>query len=179
MTIGTRALTRANDGLLAENIWAARNAHAEKLAAIGNIHDASILRLQVLRDELVPHFENNPKARGIVDLVLVPGHPPRLWIDMTSYVLMAPDPSTYRVQRDSFCGHDVLHESTSRSAAIAAVIRHVAHHLVEREKQLMLSASDAADTGSDVYPYSVMLVWLCGLTFGFCLFVALMQWLGR
>ena len=56
--------------LLDRNIRLAREAHAEKLEAIRNIHDAAVLRLEVLKEELTPLFSGNPAARRFVDLAL-------------------------------------------------------------------------------------------------------------
>ena len=163
--------------LLDRNIRLAREAHAEKLEAIRNIHDAAVLRLEVLKEELTPLFSGNPAARRFVDLALVPGHPPRLWIDMTSYVIMSPDPSTYLLQRDSFSSSEVLFQSSQRDEVVAAILRHVASHLVEREKQLQLMS--AAESGW-VIPASrsssLMLAWLSGLTLGISMMAAVLSW---
>ena len=163
--------------LLDRNIRLAREAHAEKLEAIRNVHDAAVLRLEVLKDELTPLFAGNPAARRIVDLALVPGHPPRLWIDMTSYVVMSPDPSTYTLQRDSFSSREVLLQSAQRDEVVAAVMRHVASHLVEREKQLQLVSAAKSGWGFPAYrSSSLMLAWLSGLTLGISLMAAVLSW---
>jgi hypothetical protein len=164
-------------GLLEENIRLARIAHAEKLTAVHNIHEAAVLRLEVLRDQLAPLLAMNAAARRVVDLALVPGDPPRLWIDMTSYVTMAPNPSTYRLQRDSFCRHELLLESENRDEIIAAAMQHVACHLVEREKQLALIMG-AERHPDEVVPgrTSPLLVWLSGLVIGIATMAALASW---
>jgi hypothetical protein len=165
------------DSLLEENIRTARMAHAERLTAVQNVHQAAVLRLQVLKNQLAPLLANNAAARCIVDLALVPGDPPRLWIDMISYVTVAPSPSTYRLQRDGFCHHEVLLESEDRDEITAAVMQHVASHLVEREKQLTLAM------GAKKHPYepaaavtSPLLVWLSGLVIGIATMAALASW---
>ena len=153
--------------LLEEQIRVARLAHAERLTAMENIHDASVLRLQVLKDELTPVFAQNMAARRVIDLVLVPGDPPRLWIDMTSYVTMGPDPQTYRLQRDTFCRHELLLASRKRSEVIAGITAHVASHLVEREKQLaLIMASEDGRRGPGIRKSSLILAWLSGLVLG-------------
>ena len=116
------SLAEDNYGLLEQNIRIARVAHAEKLSAIGNLHDAAVLRLQALKDELAPLFAGYPLARHAIDLVLVPGDPPRLWIDMTAYVVMAPTPSSYRLQRDSFCRQELLLETEERHELVDAML---------------------------------------------------------
>jgi hypothetical protein len=184
--VGTMATTaHAPDldhsgNLLDDQIKAARLAHAEKLTAAVNIHDASILRLQVLKDDLAPIFARNAAARRVVDLTLVPGDPPRLWIDMTSYVTMEPDPSTYRLQRDSFCRRELLLESKNRGDVIAAITGHVASHLVEREKQLTLVMSgDMPGRGVAMSKTSLVLAWLAGLTLGISTMAAVVMFTAR
>lgn len=178
MVAFTSASTPDGDSLLAEHIRLARHAHAERMAAIGNIRDAASLRLLALKEDLAPCFDSNNAARSIIDLTLVPGHPPRLWIDMTTYVIMAPDPSTYRVQRDTIGDHVILAETRNRGDAMAAILNHVAHHLVERDKQMSLvEKANAVRAAVTAQNGAMLLVWLSGLTFGACLVVALMLWL--
>ena len=158
---------KSGGSLLDEQIRLARLAHAKQLTAREHIHDASVLRLQVLKDELAPMFAQNAAARRVIDLALVPGDPPRLWIDMTSYVTMEPDPQTYRLQRDTFCRRKLLLETKKRSDVISGIMAHVASHLIEREKQLSLvmgSEDGRKETG--IHRSSLILAWLSGLTLG-------------
>ena len=179
-----RALATGRDSgasRLDDEIRQARVAHAEKLEATCNVHDAAVLRLQVLKDELAPLFARNSAARRVVDLALVPGDPPRLWIDMICYVVMAPDPSTYRLQRDSFSRHDVLLQSARRDEVIAAAMQHVASHLVEREKQLQLVSAVQVfwSGGNRSAVQTVVLAWLSGVTVGVSGMAGLLHWLAR
>jgi hypothetical protein len=77
-------------GRLDAALRSARLAEAAHFEALMNIRDAATLRLQVLKDDLEPVVEARREADTFIDLALVPGSPPRLWIDMVSYVLMAP-----------------------------------------------------------------------------------------
>ena len=166
--------------LLQDQIRVARLAHAEKLTATEHIHDASVLRLQVLKDELSPMFAQNPAARRVIDLALVPGDPPRLWIDMTGYVTMAPDPQTYRFQRDTFCRRELVLESKKRSEIIASIMAHVANHLVEREKQLaLMTASDMGRGETGVRKSSLVIAWLAGLSLGISTMAAVVSYVAR
>jgi hypothetical protein len=166
-------------GLLEEKIHIARLAEAERLAATQRMQDAALLRLQVLRDELVPAFAAYPLTRGIVDLSLVPGDPARLWIDMTCYVVMAPDPSTYRLQRDGLLRQETLMQSSSREEIIASVMQHVAHHLVAREKQIRLMAELEEDSATVPSSTPLLLAWLSGLTIGISLMAGVLGWMVR
>lgn len=178
MVTATSASAPDGNSMLAEQVRLARHAHAERIAAIGRIRDAASMRLLALKDELAPCFLGHSAASSIVDLALVPGDPPRLWIDMTTYVTMAPDPWTYRVQRDTICDHVILTETGNMRDAIEVIVGHVAHHLIEREKEMwLLGEAGTAPGGWTRQSGSMLLVWLSGLTFGACLAIALLQWL--
>ena len=79
----------------------ARLAEAAHFEAILGIKDSKSLRLQVLKDDLAPVIAATPEAANIFDLALVPGEPPRLWVDLISFVVMEPDYRTYRLQQDN------------------------------------------------------------------------------
>src|SRR5262245_42341701 len=82
----------------------ARLAEAAHFEATLDIRDAQTLRLQVLKDELQPLVTSRPEAEAFFELALVPGDPPRLWLDFITSVVMAPDPRTYRLIEDSHAG---------------------------------------------------------------------------
>lgn len=175
----TALASRLGQTLLEEKIHMARMAEAERLAASQHLHDAALLRLQVLRDELVPAFAAYPLTKGLIDLSLVPGDPPRLWIDMTCFVVMAPDPSTFRLQRDGLLRRETLMQSSDREQIIASIMQHVAHHLIAREKQIRLMAEldDEESPASAATP--LLLSWLSGLTIGISLMAGVLGWLTR
>src|SRR5436305_446464 len=93
----------------------ARLKEAAHLEAVIDIRDAETLRLQVLKDDLVPIVASKREAEEFFDLALVPGDPPRLWIDLATSVVMAPDPRTYRLVEDSHVGRDTLLETQDRA----------------------------------------------------------------
>ncbi|MGE0211274.1 MAG: hypothetical protein AB7S41_06225 [Parvibaculaceae bacterium] len=163
---GTNDLDRA--------IRKARLAEAAHFDAIVDIRDASTLRLQVLMDGLRPVLSGRPDTTGFVDLSLVPGFPPRLWVDMVSYVIMAPDARTYRFQRDVHGGHEVLFESFDRAEMTGKITDYVAHRLIERQR-LMAGATRDAPTAVPSYSgTTLILAWLSGFALGvLLLFVAL------
>ena len=77
----------------------ARLAEAAHFEAVLGIKDSKSLRLQVLKDELIPVIAATPEAAHVFDLALVPGEPPRLWIDLISFVEMEPDYRTTACSR--------------------------------------------------------------------------------
>lgn len=163
---GTSDLDRA--------IRKARLAEAAHFDAIFDIRDAETLRLQVLLDALRPVLAGRQDTAGFVDLSLVPGFPPRLWVDMVSYVIMAPDARTYRFQRDVPGGHEVLFESPERSEMVEKITTYIAHRLVERQRHMAGASRDFAAAVASYSGTTLILAWLSGFALGvLVLFVAL------
>lgn len=162
---------------LDEALRSARLAEAAHFDALIGIRDAATLRLQVLKDELDAIVAGRREAADFFDLALVPGHPPRLWIDMVSYVVMAPDPRTYRFQRDTAGGHEVLFETPDRREMVDKITAYIAHRLIERQRQLP-TAAGAADRGRSTYGgAALVLAWLCGFSLGVLALLAVGVWL--
>ena len=142
----------------------ARLAEAAHFEAALDLRDSKSLRLQILKEALLPAVQASPEARALFDLTLLPGDPPKLWVDLTSYVVMEPDHRTYRFLQDRQDEREVLFESSDREAAAAAVRRHMAHRLVARERQAASLQQPAPPTGYGTA--SLFLAWLSGLSFG-------------
>ena len=164
MTAITSAEAVKPGRLLAEKLRSARLAKGAHHAAIVDIRDASMLRLQLLKDAIEPEIAGARAAGGFTDLALVADYPPRLWIDMVSYVVMAPDPRTYRFQRDIRTGHAVLCETGSLDEMAEAVISYVAHRLIEYQRRGEQAPAEMPSTSSP--NASLLFAWLRGLTTG-------------
>jgi hypothetical protein len=150
----------------------ARLAEAAHFEAVLDIRDAQTLRLQVLKDDLAPAVLANADAAAFVDLALVPGDPPRLWIDLITSVVMAPDPRTYRLVQDGPAGRQTLLETADRVEMADRIKQQIAHRLIAREREK--SSMAAPKPASMGYSTSTLiLVWLSGFTIGvLALFVA-------
>ena len=156
------------DGL-ADALREARLAEAAHFEAALDLRDSKTLRLQILKDELLPTVQSSADAKDIFDLTLLPGDPPKLWVDLTSYVVMEPDHRTYRVLQDRQDSRDILFEGMDRGQAAAAIRRHMAHRLVARERQA------AATPPASMLGYSsatLILAWVSGFAFGALALVA-------
>ncbi len=152
----------------------ARLAEAAHFDALLDIRDAATLRLQVLKDELQPVIAGRRDAGEFVELSLVPGYPPRLWVDLVSYVIMAPDARTFRFQRDTSAGHEVLFETSDRKEMAEKVTTYVAHRLVERERLMAASAKDTPKASPSYSGLTLVLAWFSGFALGVLgLFLAL------
>ena len=117
------------------------------------------------------------QAADFVDLALVPGDPPKLWIDLITYVVMSPDPRTFCLVQDRRTGHETLFSSNDRAEMVRHVGEHVAHRVVERERlaepvsnrRLQIGHSSAA----------LLLAWLSGFALGALLLLILMAVIAR
>jgi hypothetical protein len=114
----------------------ARIDNAERSAAITELRDAEIVRLELLRDEIAPFLAEVPPEIDLFDLALVPGERPRLFIDMIGFVEMARDRHSYRLLQDSRHGRILLTESKQIEKMVAAIADYLARRLLEREKAL-------------------------------------------
>ena len=150
----------------------ARLAEAAHFEAVLDIRDAQTLRLQVLKDDLAPAVMANADAASFIDLALVPGDPPRLWVDLITSVVMAPDPRTYRLVQDGSAGRQTLLETADRVEMIDRVKQHIAHRLITREREkISVAAPKPASTGYSTG--ALILAWLSGFSIGvLALFVA-------
>lgn len=97
--------------------------------------DAKLLRLAQLWDDLGPIFAAAPAALVAPELATPPGGEPRLWVDLVTSVVMAPDPKTFRLIRDAEEGRDILCESTERTDVIEAVRTYLMHRCIAAARQ--------------------------------------------
>ena len=143
----------------------AREMEAAHFEAVLAVRDAEMLRLEALKADLAPAVAAHDRARDFFDLVVVPGEPPRLWIDLLGAVVMAPDPRTYRLTQDLPSGREVLHETRDRAEMAEKIRDYMAHRLVARERQLAGAA--LARTGKPGYSGKALVAaWLAGATAG-------------
>jgi hypothetical protein len=121
---------------LKEAVRQARIDLAERTGVVVDLRNAEMARLQLLNNALEPVFAEIPPEVELFDRGLVPGDPPRLWIDMIAHVAMGHDKRVYRFLQDTRLGRRVLAESVEISEIATAVTQYVARRLVERERAL-------------------------------------------
>jgi len=155
----------------------ARLAEAAHFEALMNIRDAATLRLQVLKDDLEPIVEARREADAFIDLALVPGDPPRLWIDMVAYVTMAPDPRTFRFCRDTASGSRVLFETTDRAEITDRITAYIAHRTIDRQRHVEEPVRDLAPARRAYGWGAMLLAWLSGFSLGVLVFLLATLWL--
>ena len=86
---------------LSAAIRAARVEVADRAQALGDLRDAELARLELLREMLEPVLAQVPPEVDLFDAGLVPGEHPRLFIDMVAFVEMGRDRRTYRLVQDA------------------------------------------------------------------------------
>ena len=151
-----------------------RIGHAERNDVMADLHEAEQARLELLAEALEGVFEDLPPDHDQLLLGILPGRPPRFWVDATSFVAMARDKRHYQFVKDTRLGRAVLSESASVETIADAVTRYVAERIVEREQAIegdwltrafhgRRAAPAAGRPGAD----SLAAIWgLCGFGLG-------------
>jgi hypothetical protein len=113
-----------------------RIAHTERNDVISDLREAEQARLELFAEALEGVFEDIPPDHDQLLLGILPGNPPRYWVDATSFVVMARDKRTYQFAKDTRLGRTMLEESASLEIIADAVTRYVAERIVEREQAI-------------------------------------------
>ena len=115
-------------------VQAARLEQAQRDDAAAELQEEERVRLSMLEDALEGVFNDLPESQRDLALAILPGDPPRFWVDATSHVAMGRDKRTYRFVKDTRVGRTLLHEGTHVDAVADAVTRYVAERIVERQR---------------------------------------------
>jgi hypothetical protein len=121
---------------LRDAIREVRTATAERSDVVVELRDAERARLEMLAEELRAVFNEVPADDEQFIFTVAAGTPPRLWIDMTSFVVMARDRRTYRFLKDTRLGRTVILESAKLEDVADNITHYVAERIVERERAL-------------------------------------------
>lgn len=111
-----------------------RTAEAERSDVVVELRDAERARLEMLADELKGVFAEVPEDNDTFLFSVAGGTPARLWIDMTSFVVMGRDRRTYRFLKDTRLGRTVIVESADLDDVADCVTEYVAERIIERER---------------------------------------------
>lgn len=169
--------TSSGDGGLRDALRQARLAEAAHFEAALDLRDSKSIRLQLLKDELVPLVASSAAAGDLFDLALIVSEPPRLWIDLITFTVMEPDHRTYRLYQDRQNGREILFETPDRAEMVEAIKRQMAHHLVARQRQVASTSSAPVMAGYSMS--SLLLAWLSGFALGALILLAIAISLGR
>ena len=170
-------MKHGTDASFEDRLRHARLAQAAHLDALTGVRDAELLRLQALRDDLAAVVSRDSRLEGLADLALIPDDPPRLWIDLVTHVVMAPDPRSYCLVEDCATGRESVFSSRDRSEMVKSIAERLAHRLVERESMWQPSNNRRSIVGHS--SASLLLAWLSGLCLGAVLLLILLQLLAK
>jgi hypothetical protein len=121
---------------LRDAIRQVRTAETERADVVVELRDAERARLEMLADELRSVFNEVPADDEQFIFTVAPGTPPRLWIDMTSFVVMGRDRRVYRFLKDSRLGRTVILETPKIEDVADTVTHYVAERIIERERAM-------------------------------------------
>jgi len=121
---------------LKDAIRRVRTAEAERSDVVVELRDAERARLEILADELRSVFAEIPEDNEAFSLSIAGGTPPRLWIDMTSFVVMDRDRRTYRFLKDTRLGRTVILETADLDQIADMIVSYVAERIIERERAM-------------------------------------------
>jgi hypothetical protein len=121
---------------LRETLRKVRTAETERADVVVELRDAERARLDLLADELRSVFNEVPEDDDQFIFTVAAGTPPRLWIDMTSFVVMARDRRSYRFLKDTRLGRTVILETAKLDDMADTVTHYVAERIIERERAI-------------------------------------------
>ena len=144
----------------------ARLAEAARFDAMARVHDARILRLEALRDSVLPELSGWPQLGALFEINIQDGEMPRLWIDLISQVVMEPDPKSYRLLQTTENGRETLLETSDAEQMKRFMVRYIAHRAVAQERAVA-GKSRADATRQTGYSFGELIyVWATGVLFG-------------
>lgn len=121
---------------LAEAMDRVRENQASRDDVVVDMKQASRVRLELLAKDLQPAFKDIPDGNDQFEFALTNGEPPRLWIDMTSFVRMGRDRRVYEFVKDTRLGRKMLGHTEDREQMTTMVTNYVAERLLERERRI-------------------------------------------
>ena len=114
----------------------ARVDQAERTGVVVDLHDAEVVRLELLNEALDSLFDEIPSEVDLFDRGISRGETPRLWIDAVAHVAMGRDKRIYRFLQDTRYGRKVLAETVNIPEMVDAVTKYLAQRMIERERAL-------------------------------------------
>lgn len=113
-----------------------RIAETDRSDVAFDLQEAERARLDILAEELRDVFAEVPAEDEQFIFKVAPGTQPRLWIDQTSFVVIARDRRTYRFLKDTRLGRSIIVESASVDDIADTVTNYIAERIIERERAM-------------------------------------------
>lgn len=121
---------------LAEAMDKVRHDQVKRDDVVVDLKQAEHARLELLAKDLKPVFDDLPDENDQFEFALTNGEPPRLWIDMTSFVRMGRDRRVYEFVKDTRLGRTQLAASDNIEKMGKVVTSYVAERVLERERAI-------------------------------------------
>ena len=121
---------------LNEAIRKVRVAETERTDVVVELREAERARLEMLAEELRGVFVEVPEDDEQFVFEVASGTQPRLWIDITTFVMMARDRRTYRFLKDTRLGRTVILETADIDDMADCVTQYIAERIIERERAI-------------------------------------------
>ena len=121
---------------LAKAMEKVRDEQAMRSDVVVEMKQVAHARLELLAKDLQPVFQAVPDENEQFEFALTSGEPPRLWIDMTSFVRMGRDRRVYEFVKDTRLGRSILGQSKDRELIGKIVTNYVAERILERGRAL-------------------------------------------
>ncbi|MBA5775718.1 hypothetical protein H2509_01110 [Stappia sp. F7233] len=119
---------------LREAIRKVRMAEVERTDVVVELQESERARLELLAEELQDVFQEVPEDDDQFSFQIVPGTTPRLWIDITSHVVMGRDKRIYRFVKDTRLGRTVILETPEIDDMADCITEYIAERVLERER---------------------------------------------
>jgi hypothetical protein len=144
----------------------ARLAEAAHADALANVRDARDLRLQALRNAVLPRLSGHSDALQYVELAVQPGETPRLWIDLITSVVVAPDTRNFQLQQEQDGGRATLYETDDLDDMADQVLRIIAHRAIAKKRAIAAMPIGKASVDSGFSLPALIYVWFTGVALG-------------
>jgi hypothetical protein len=151
----------------------ARLAEAAHLDAVIRAQDAGALRLDHLRGRLLDSLPAESTLRQSMDLRLPPDFPPRLFLDLSRSVAMAPDGRSFAMEEDHDDHRRVLATANSAEDMVREVLRLEAHRTIRAARKPESARSWKMGTLHPLTWAQLLYVWLTGFLAGAALLAIL------
>lgn len=145
---------RSEPSRLRDAIRRARLTDVERSDVIVDLREAEVARLELLQDSLADVRGDIPADTDLFEFRILPGSPPRLWIDVLAHVSMGRDKRTYRFVQENRHGRHVVLETANMVEMAGRVTDYVARRMLERERALVsdtmpLGLAEAGEAGAE------------------------------
>jgi hypothetical protein len=152
----------------------ARLAEAPHLDALVRSQDAGALRLDHLRGRLLDSLPADNPLRKSMEMRLPPEFPPRLFLDLTRSVAMAPDGRNFLLEQDQETHRSTLAATDSAEAMAAEILRLEAHSVIAgARKRAEASVKPILLRVHSLTSMQLALIWTSGFAAGVALLAAI------